>query len=398
MIQDYLSRFTSSTLFQNMSASLGATLPKVLGALLVLIVGLWLAKIIKKLLTKGLSKANLNKKIDKDGSLKLDLVGILGTFIYYIIVIIVLIIVLSLLGVNSVLQPIKDMLSGFLGFIPHLIAGGIIGYAGYLIAKIVSDLVAGLATGLDKLKEKIGLSKEFNLSKLVKQVVFIVIFFPMFIAAVNALKIDSISEPATAMLTTVLESIPSILAAGIIMIVFFVIAKFASTLLKGLFESLNFDSFPKKLGVESVMNGSSLSKILSKIIFFYICIFGLITAFEKLGFFQIVDFMDSIIELSGRIFFGLGVMVVGSIIAKLAYNALEGSGNGLASIARVATLGLFFAMSLNSMGFAEDIVNLGFALILGAIAVAVALSFGLGGREAAGKQMQKILDKFNKKD
>lgn len=398
MIQEYLSNLTSSTMFQNLSASLGATLPKVLGALLVLIIGLWLAKVIKKLLTKGLSKAKLNQKIDKDGSLNLDLVGILAMFVYYLMVIIVLIIVLSLLGVDSVLQPIKDMLSGFLGFIPNLLAGGIIGYAGYLIAKIVSDLVAGLATGLDGLKEKIGLAKEFNLSKLAKQLVFIVIFVPMLIAAINALKISAISEPATAMLATVLEAIPSILAAAVIVIVFFVIAKFVSTILKGLFESLNFDQFPAKLGLENIMNGASFSNIVSKIIFFYICAFGLITAFEKLGFAQLVDFMNGMIELSGSIFFGLAIMVVGSLIAKLAYKALEGAGGGLASIARVAILGLFFAMSLNSMGFAEDIVNLGFALILGAVAVAVALSFGLGGREAAGKQMHKIIDKFNKKD
>ena len=46
------------------------------------------------------------------------------------------------------------------------------------------------------------------------------------------------------------------------------------------------------------------------------------------------------------------------------------------------------------MGIADDIVNLAFGLTLGALAVAFALSFGLGGREAAGKQMEAFLSKF----
>ena len=48
------------------------------------------------------------------------------------------------------------------------------------------------------------------------------------------------------------------------------------------------------------------------------------------------------------------------------------------------------------MGIAENIVNMAFGLTLGAAAVAFALSFGLGGREAAGKQMERFFDKMNK--
>jgi len=212
------------------------------------------------------------------------------------------------------------------------------------------------------------------------------------------LKIDAISKPATAMLASVMNAIPAILAASIILIVFVIIAKFVSTALKNLFESLNFDEFPAKIGLDKAMGGTTVSTVASKVIFFYICFFGLITAFEKLGFIRIVDLLNDMLALSGKIFFGLAIMALGSFLSNIAYKALSGSVNGLASIAKIALLGLFFAMALNSMGFAEDIVNLAFALILGAIAVAVALSFGLGGREAAGKQMQKILDKFNSKD
>jgi hypothetical protein len=55
-------------------------------------------------------------------------------------------------------------------------------------------------------------------------------------------------------------------------------------------------------------------------------------------------------------------------------------------------------MGLRAMGIADDIVNLAFMLTFGAVAVAGALSFGLGGREAAGRQMEYWLSKLRKGD
>ena len=66
----------------------------------------------------------------------------------------------------------------------------------------------------------------------------------------------------------------------------------------------------------------------------------------------------------------------------------------MAGLARIAILTLVAAMGLRSMGIADDIVNMAFGLTLGAVAVAIALSFGLGGRDAAGKQMEYWLSKL----
>lgn len=70
----------------------------------------------------------------------------------------------------------------------------------------------------------------------------------------------------------------------------------------------------------------------------------------------------------------------------------------LATVARYAILALVFAIGLNAMGLADTIVHLAFGLTLGAIAVAFALSFGLGGREAAGKHMEYLLEKPRSKN
>ena len=65
-------------------------------------------------------------------------------------------------------------------------------------------------------------------------------------------------------------------------------------------------------------------------------------------------------------------------------------------MARIAILGVVIAMGLRAMGIANEIVQLAFALSFGAVAVAVALSFGLGGREAAGKLMEHWLSRWRR--
>ena len=65
-------------------------------------------------------------------------------------------------------------------------------------------------------------------------------------------------------------------------------------------------------------------------------------------------------------------------------------------MARIAILGVVIAMGLRAMGIANEIVELAFGLSFGAVAVAVALSFGLGGREAAGKLAEHWLQRWRK--
>ena len=67
-----------------------------------------------------------------------------------------------------------------------------------------------------------------------------------------------------------------------------------------------------------------------------------------------------------------------------------------AHIAKIAILVFAGAMALRQMGLANEIINLAFGLLLGAIAVAVALAFGLGGKEIAAQEIKKWLEGMNR--
>jgi hypothetical protein len=117
--------------------------------------------------------------------------------------------------------------------------------------------------------------------------------------------------------------------------------------------------------------------------------FAFVAASRRLGFDGVTDLFHQLIVFSAQVLFGLVILAVGqwlsSLAAKLILQLSGDNSVALARIARIAILGLVMAMGLRAMGFANSIVDLAFGLVLGSVAVAVALAFGLGGREAAGK-------------
>jgi len=95
------------------------------------------------------------------------------------------------------------------------------------------------------------------------------------------------------------------------------------------------------------------------------------------------------------VIFGTLIIVVGIFLARIIAN-LVGSGTGeggfAQTIVRYAIIALFTAIGLTFMGLADQIVMMAFGLILGAAAVATALAFGLGGRDAAAHILERWAD------
>ena len=102
------------------------------------------------------------------------------------------------------------------------------------------------------------------------------------------------------------------------------------------------------------------------------------------------------IAFGADIILGAVILFIGFWLANIIAGVVERSDKGsqfLANIVRVLIMGLVLAMGLKAMGIADSIVNLAFGLTLGAVAVAFALSFGLGGQEAAARFLRKLQDK-----
>lgn len=380
---------------------LGSYMPSAIAALIILVIGIILAVLVRKSGACLLSKLKVDERINRGRESPLQIESPISAFIYYLVLLFVLLMVLSVLGVNDVLMPLQGMFNEFVAYIPNIIGAGIIGFAGYIIARIVSAVVGTAAKGVDVLSKRLGFGDNISLSKLVQQLVFLFTFVPILIVALDTLEMQAISDPATGMLNELLAAVPNIIGAGIILGVFFIIGKFVVSMVVELLKNLGADKLPSKLGLAPIVGEDcSLSKLTGNVILFFIMFSAVISALEKLQITEVATVLSGLLVLGGQIVLGLVILAVGNFFANLAHKLLSrGEENTpLASVARYAILALVLAIGLNAMGIANTIVQLAFGLSLGAVAVTFALSFGLGGREAAGKQMEYLLSKCRKSE
>lgn len=382
--------------FEDIGNRIANFLPDILGALIILLIGWLIARGIKALIVKMLRKTSWDERVFGGDNIK-DTNIFVGNIFYYLIMIIVLLIVLEILGISEVLTPLENMMNEFLLFIPNLIGAALIAFIGYVLAKFVANLIRISGGILDKWVDKTGFKDTDKLADILRKVVFIIIFIPFLIQAFNTLQLDAISDPANEILYGFTEMIGEIIIAAVILLVFIWGGKFLADFLEDLFKSLGLDRAAEKIQIHNMIGaGQSLSKLVANLIYFFLVFFGIITAVEILGLSRLSEILNDILNVTGQIIFGLIILAVGNYISLLIYNTMTRSkkNNFIASIIRWASLALFIAIALRTMGIANEIVELAFGLILGAIAVAVALSYGLGGREAAGEHFRDIIKKL----
>lgn len=373
--------------------------PRLLSALLISLFAWLLASIVRTLITRGLSKTTLDEKLAEHAQMP-PIADSLAQALFWLVILLFVPAILGALEMQGLLTPLRDMVAKVLDMLPNIFAAAIIGGIGWVVAMVLRNIAGNLlhSAGLDKFGVRAGLDEDTRLSRIAGLFVFLVVFVPSLISALDALKIEAISRPATEMLSMLMLAVPNIIAAGLILVITWLVARFASRLIASLLAATGFDSLPERINMTHAFVKIPASTFVGHILFFFAMLFAVVEAASQLGFAQVSDIVTTFIHFGGDVLLGGTILVVGFWLANVAYVAIDkASGEhskGLARIARFAILALVIAMGLRAMGIADDIVNLAFGLTLGAIAVAVALSFGLGGREPAGKLMEHWLSKL----
>ncbi|MFW5432017.1 MAG: mechanosensitive ion channel [Methylophilaceae bacterium] len=388
--------------FNVMVSQIFEYLPNIFAGLILLGIAWGIATLVRVMATKALATTKLDERLSADAHMQ-PMSNNVGNMLFWIIILMFLPALLSAFELNGLLAPVQGMVDKFLAMVPNIFAGGVIALVGWIVAKILSGLVTNIlaTSGIDNVTKKAGIkdTSGIKLSNVVGMVVFIFVFIPTLIAALDALQMESISRPASDMLGIMFAAIPNILAAAVILTITYYVAKFVASLVVNLLSGIGFNSVPAKLGfADTFTKKSTVSDLVGKVIVFFALLFATVEAANRLGFSQVSDIIGMFIQFGGDILLGSVILLIGFWLANMAYNAIDrASGKkskGLANIARLAIIGLVVAMGLRAMGIADDIVNMAFGLTLGSVAVAVALAFGLGGREAAGKQLEYWFSKM----
>jgi hypothetical protein len=375
----------------------------------VLILVAWLiATAVRFVVSKLLGATKLDDKWGAQAGLVEEgqppLSEMLANVLYWFIFLLFLPAILGALDMQGLLSPVEDMVAIVLAFLPNLFAAGLLILVGWLIARLVRKIVTNLtaAAGIDKLGERIGLTETDGraLSDILGLIVYVVILVPAIIAGLGALNISAISDPATEMLATVLNAIPSLFWAAVILAITYFVARLVSELVTALLTGLGFNKILGMIGIgaEPKEGQWTPSQVVGYLVLVGLMLLAVIEAANVIGFTAVTLIVGQFLAFALQVLLALVILWLGLFLANIAYKAvLAAAGdhaNLLAQVARIAIIIFAAALALGQAGIADEIVNMAFGISLLAVALAVGLAFGLGSREIAGREVEGLLTKL----
>jgi hypothetical protein len=386
--------------------------PRLIGGGLLALVAWIVASILKYATARALRMAKVDKRFDTLAGMeeeeRVPLSKTLSEAVYWLILLLFLPAILGALAVEGLLEPVQGMVDAVLGFLPNLFAAGLILAVGWLVARIVQRIVASLlvSVGADRVSERVGLDQvlgEQRLSGVVGLVVYVLVLVPVLIAALDAVALDAITEPASNMLNSILVSLPSIFAAVLILVVAYVAGRLVAGLVTSVLRGLGFDAILARLGLGTKSDELQWtpSEIAGYLVLVGVMLLASIEASQALGFQILATLVSELTVFLGQVVLGLVIFGIGLYLANLAAKVILASGATqaglLAMAARVSILVLAAAIGLSEMGLAEEIIQLAFGVLLAGMALAAALAFGLGGRDVAGREIEGWLESMRSK-
>jgi hypothetical protein len=202
--------------------------------------------------------------------------------------------------------------------------------------------------------------------------------------------------------------VPKLLAVIVILFFGWMIAKLVRTAVKHILELVKFDNFAQKSGLEAFMNSGdvnvTLSGIISQVVYWLVIIMFVITGANMLGLSEVAQLLHDLAAYLPRIILAILVIIFGTLLARfinrLVFAWLHSIKFERALVVSttveygIQILALFIA--LEQLGIGVQLINSLFVIVFGAIFLALALAFGLGGRDRAAKVIEELSNK-NKK-
>lgn len=387
---------------------------KVLIALLIIVVAHFAAKAVKWTIAKAVDRIPFfaRKDSDRPGGARpaIDVGERLGEVGYWLVWLLGLIAALNVLELTSIVQPLNNMVGGFLAYLPQVVGAALIFFIGFVLATIVRRMVEATvqAIELDRRLVDAGLTatpRGPGLARLLGILVFTLIIIPVSIAALDVLNISAISDPATAMLNNILMTIPRVIGAALIIFIAYMIGRWVAVLTQEGLRGIGFDDIirsiasaePIRVGMEKMdptpgvdtvnLKDFPPSRLIGLAVLIGIVLFASVEAARLLEFGAMAAMLTEVLQLASRVLFGAVIIALGVLLANILSAAASKGDKPSAEVMGVAVrwgvIALSVAVGLRFMGLANDIIVLAFGLILGSVAVAVAIAFGIGGRDAA---------------
>ena len=213
--------------------------------------------------------------------------------------------------------------------------------------------------------------------------------------------IETLIQPLQDALGVFLSFIPQLIGALIILIVGYVIAKALQAIVGRVLEGIGFDRWMERGGIKQFFDRADTEhtphSILGRLVFWFVFIIAITMAADALGIPQVSAVLAQLIAYIPSIIAAILILILAALLANFLSSIVRGATGSeiLASVARYAIIVYAVFAAVTQLGIAVELTAPTFLIVLGAVALAAAIAFGLGSREVA----QDIIEKaYNRRD
>ena len=218
-------------------------------------------------------------------------------------------------------------------------------------------------------------------------------------------QIDVFLASLTTFWTQLAGFVPQLLGALLLLFLGWLFANLVRTGVTKLLDLLKFDSVAEKTGIEAFLKQGnldvSLSKLLARLVYWIIIFVVVVTVANSLGLHMVAELFNKVVLYIPNIIVAILVLVFGVLVARFinrmvfAYlNNMGVQGSlTISTIAEYGTIIFVVFVALEQLAIGTTLLTAAFQIGFGAIGLAFALAFGLGGREWAAGVIKKLTEK-----
>jgi small-conductance mechanosensitive channel len=212
---------------------------------------------------------------------------------------------------------------------------------------------------------------------------------------------DTFVQPLQNALSTFLSYVPQLIGAIIILIIGYIVAKVLQAVVTRVLRGVGFENWMERGGVrqffERAQTDQTPTSIIGKLVFWFVFIIALTMAADALGIPQVSAVLGQLIAYIPNIIAAILILILATLLANFLSGVVRGATGSevLASVARYAIIVYAVFAALTQLGIAVTLTANTFLILLGSIGLALALAFGIGGRDVARDILQRAYGRSN---
>ena len=210
---------------------------------------------------------------------------------------------------------------------------------------------------------------------------------------------DTLFQPLQNALSTFLSYLPQLIGAIVILFIGYVVAKVLQAVVGRVLQGIGFEGWMEKGGIKQFFDRTQTNQtptsIIGQLVFWFVFIIALTMAADALGIPQVSAVLAQLIAFIPSIIAAILILVLAALLANFVSGIVRGAtGSGiLASVVQYAIIVYAVFAAITELGIAVQLTAPTFLILLGAVALAAAIAFGLGGREVAQDIVSKAYDR-----